>query len=41
LEAILAFLDENPDATAERVRKAVGAKLSVIERVLAEWRPAP
>ena len=41
LAAILAFLDENPDASAAQIRKAVGAKPSVIKRVLDEWGPAP
>jgi hypothetical protein len=41
LAAILAFIDENPAASAAQIRKAIGAKPSVIKRVLAEWRPAP
>jgi putative DNA primase/helicase len=41
LAAILAFLDANPDASAAQIRKAIGAKPSVIKRVLDEWKPGP
>jgi putative DNA primase/helicase len=41
IDTILAFIDENPDATAAQISKQLQIKPSTIKLVLAEWRPAP